>query len=510
VKSNPRKQLSPKDFAREEERIVRMLEEIDLFESDAEADREWRLRECEHDFDLFQRTYVQHYLAVAKDAPMHAQMIEACQTVEVPVELIAPRGFAKSTKVSFIFILWCILYRKKHFIVLAMESWDKAQMQTWRILLELKFNQRIIHDFGVIVREDAARGDFTTTTGVRLVALGAGMSARGLVNGPHRPDLFICDDLESRALARNPRRVDILTDILLADYLPSMCAQGWTFVVIGTIICKKSMLDKLKSNDSFRVLFFQAEVTLPDGRRDSAWPEMISYEKLQLLRKIIGESRYLAEKMNTPIETEGAFNERWFKHYKTLPPDIDHKQTALVQDPSYSATGDNKATFAINLYKHTLDKRPWYDVHGVPFPEGEYIVVCDARNRKETIDQMIIATYEMHRKWKCDIYVDGSVNQKVTFGREYAHYEAKEKFGRLPIKFIQLVDDKDSRIASLESPISRGFMVFPPRTNPDVEETINQFVKHGEPGVAKDGPDALAFGKQILEKKIKKKARVHI
>lgn len=502
-----RKPISEKDFAREEEKLLRMLEEVSLFESDIEADKQWRIDQCRDDYQEFQRTYFSHYLEV-EDAPMHGEVIEACQIEEKPVRIVMPRGFGKSTKVSFIFVLWCIVYRKKKFGVLMMESWDKAEMQTWRILLELKHNPRLFHDFGQLVKVDASRSDFTTLSGFRLVALGAGMSARGLVNGPHRPDLFICDDIESRALARNPRRVEQLIDIILADYLNCMCDDGWTFILVGTIICRGSTMDQLGENEEFKHLFFQAEVTLPDGTRDSAWPEKVSYKKLQQMRAIIGETRYAAEKMNEPMETEGSFNEKWFRHYNHLPEGITLSDSIIVQDPSYTATGDNKATFVLNLYQHTNMKPVWKDSHGAAFPEGEYVIILEARNRKESIDDMILATFEMHRRWKFEIHVDGSVNQKAVFGREYARYEAK--LGLLPLKFIKLIDDKDARIAALESPIQRGFLVFPPRTNKDIEETIRQFTRFGNPGVPKDGPDALAFGAKILEKKVKKKARVYI
>lgn len=513
IQRRKRKQYSDQAWAREMAVIRQSLDRLTLFDGD--LDQRDRIARVYEDFWFFCREYLPHYFISKTQAEFHVELFELAKVEEVPGASAEPRGFAKSTIISLAYVLWSIVREKRNFIVLCMETYEKAEMAVWRVLLELQYNRRIINDFGMLASKDSAHGDFTTQltgerrTTTRVYAMGAGQSARGLINSQHRPDLFICDDLESRELARNPKRVAKLLELVLSDYLGCMCAEHWAFIVLGTIICVDSMLDQLMRNEFFNRLRHRAIETDDQGNERSTWEELHPLKKLQLLRQTMGPTKFAAEKQNEPLEEDGIFKQSWFRHWGSLPQDLP-KKLVLQLDPSYSATGDNKA-FGLGVRyqhtKHSPDFAKWRDAKGEIIPEGDYTILIELINRKCSIDEMWVLVYKIFNHWNfAELRIDGTYAQKIIFERELSRFEAQ--YGRIPnVKFIDLRESKHDRILALESPIERGLILFPPNTTQDVRETIKQFTLYGTTGVNDDGPDMIAALDEHLKPR-KRKAKM--
>jgi hypothetical protein len=323
--------------------------------------------------------------------------------------------------------------------------------------------------------------------------------------------LFIGDDLESRESARNPKRAAKLVDLILSDYLRCMCADHWSFIIIGTVICIDSALDQLMRNENFNRLKHRAIETDAAGNERSTWPEMLPIAKLRLLRQTMGLTKFAAEMQNEPLEEEGIFKQSWFRHWGSLPADMP-KKLVLQLDPSYSATGDNKA-FGLGVrYPHTKDSPDfgkWRDARGEIIPEGDYTILIELINRKCSIDEMWMLVYKIFHHWNfSELRIDGTYAQKIIFERELSRFEAQ--YGRIPnVKFIDLRESKHDRILALESPIERGLILFPPNTTQDVRETIKQFTLYGTTGVNDDGPDMIAALDEYLKPR-KRKAKLFV
>ncbi|MFA9951149.1 hypothetical protein [Dentiradicibacter hellwigii] len=61
--------------------------------------------------------------------------------------IAAPRGEAKSTLVSQLFVLWCLVTGRKRYPVIVMDSIDQAYPMLEAIKAELEFNPRLMMDF---------------------------------------------------------------------------------------------------------------------------------------------------------------------------------------------------------------------------------------------------------------------------------------------------------------------------------------------------------------------------
>jgi hypothetical protein len=520
-----RKQRRERKFTKEKQQTLKKIASLSNFVEHSKLERSERLRLCENDFWQFCRTYLPMYFSVNKQALWHSEMVESLQLDDETTVIAAPRGFSKSTIVSFAFVLWCICFQKRHFVVIAMDSYTKATMQTWRILLQLKYNHRIIADFGKIVDDDASRADFTTIvtsdrpTGIRVCALGSNMSARGIVNEQFRPDLFICDDLQSKKLARNPKRVEfLLYEIIISDYFGSMCATGGWFVVLGTILAVDDVMYQLINSDDHstwvRRLYRAIEID-EQGSEYSTWEELHPLTILLKKRRKMGFAKFEQEYQNNPQENDGRFKEKDFRYASDLPPDLDLGNLIAQVDPSYSELGDHKAMVIGTTYKMMKSSKHYgkvFDDKGLIIDEDEYAWAVELINRKMSIDEMIQLIYTLHKRWKPKMwYVDGTYSQKVVFKREFARYAAMPKYYKLPIKYISQSGKgkKVERILSeLETMVAGGTLILPSRQSPDTRRTVTQFARLGDTAINDDGPDVIAAWKANLPIGGKRKTKV--
>ena len=78
---------------------------------------------------------------------------------------------------------------------------------------QLKYNEKLREDFGILLHEQKSRNEvdndkeFVTLTNTKVEAKGIGTQVRGLRHGSKRVQLYILDDLESK---ENTATVDLI------------------------------------------------------------------------------------------------------------------------------------------------------------------------------------------------------------------------------------------------------------------------------------------------------------
>jgi len=171
---------------------------------------EQRIYVCEKSFPAFAIYYFTQYFTY-KPAKFHWDFYQDCKDiVDGKLKEVAWIAFRESAKTSIskIFILWCILYKKKNYI--NYDSYDKSNSEAalFDIALALQSNKKILADFGhtyfpqkqVAGKKESKvkrMGNFITETGVKVEAFSTQEPIRGRVHGHQRPDLVIFDDVES-------------------------------------------------------------------------------------------------------------------------------------------------------------------------------------------------------------------------------------------------------------------------------------------------------------------------
>lgn len=230
--------------------------------------------------------------------------------------IAAPRGHAKSTLVSFFFILHQALYAKKRNIVIVSSSEDMAIRFLRRLKTELEFNKQIALIFGPQKSDKWSETEVILQNGVAIHAKGRGAQLRGLISGNRRPDLIILDDIEDEELVRSEVRRADLESWFNGTVLPTLSPKIGQLVFIGTILHQDSLLNNVLENyQEFHTRKYAA--LLPDD--NPLWPERFTKEFLHTIRASFAKRhqlpQFFMEYMNDPTPPDTAFFDMNQWHY---------------------------------------------------------------------------------------------------------------------------------------------------------------------------------------------------
>ena len=173
--------------------------------------KEARVAKAKKDFRFFCRYYLaQHFQS--EPAEFHAEMGGLLRSHD-RVACAAPREHAKSTVVSFAYVLFVMLFGLHHFVVIFRDGEETARQNVDDVRREFEENERIIEDFGdQIGSRKWTESEFITASGVKLIARGRGSSVRGLRFKQYRPGLVILDDIEDDQAVESKVQRDKLGD----------------------------------------------------------------------------------------------------------------------------------------------------------------------------------------------------------------------------------------------------------------------------------------------------------
>ena len=245
-----------------------------------------------------------------------------------------PRAHGKTTTVSLGLVLWVIYcweqmehFTEPPFIVLVSDTVNQAKDRALDIRDEIESNDLLMKDFGDLVptkRDQKKRGrgkkkwtekDFTTSTGVRVVAVGSSSKVRGLVRSGRRPTLIIGDDMENDEAVSS---VDLRNDLhrwINKALLPCGVEGKCLNIFVGTILHADSVLSRLLAPESMHAEFENssylkrrfAALYTEDGDPSidgtvPLWPEFWPVHKLMARRAKVGSVAFTQEYLNQAID----------------------------------------------------------------------------------------------------------------------------------------------------------------------------------------------------------------
>ncbi len=442
-----------------------------------------RLQMATADPFFFFKTYLPHYFA-DEFAPFHRELIRLLDPrgrAVVPVVVAAPRGFAKTTLVSFGYVLHQVLLGKRRFVILGSDTADMATDLSSYLRLELAHNQRLHQDFGPLCQAKGPVGDFVAGADTRVMARGRGQQMRGLKHGRFRPDLVILDDLENDKNVKNPRLVRELLDWIKGAVYPAIDPRGSLFI-IGTILAKKSALaTMLNSPDEPYNRFTRRVYRALDADGESLWPARHPAGELMRQKALMGSRAFNKEKQNEPGDEAGLFQEDWFRTYH--PAELEGKKlvAAGFLDPSLGQgeLHDYKAVISLGLD-----------------PKEQVFYVLDAFIKRCSLDQLVRAV--LHRQARHNYLVFGiedNLFQRLLLD-EFARAAAQAQV-ILPLRGVTHCQAKETCLAGLSPLVERGQVRFMPGHS-DQSLLLEQLVHFPSPNVNDDGPDALEGAVSLL------------
>lgn len=456
--------------------------------NESPAEKQRRIARLRKSYPDFCEYYFPHFMQqrdkttgevvkVTHNAPFHnkaARLIK--ETPNLKAVFKWPRGHAKSTHMDIFVPLWLMFqeHRLINVMVVVGKSEDAAQTLLSDIQAELEFNQRIIADFGEQKNlGNWTEGEFVTLSDVAFFARGRGQSPRGLRHKSNRPDYIVIDDLDDDELCRNEKRVHDLTDWVKEALFGSLDVGRGRFIMVGNLISKNSVLQKICDTDGVKV----SEIRAIDKDGNPVWADKWTKAEAEEARRFMGFRAWEKEMMHNPITEGGIFRNDWIQYKKCLPLE---KYDALVcyTDPSFRATG--------NDYKAC---RLWGK-------KGTELHLIDCWVRQDSVSHMVRWLYDLYEKTRdraaIRFYMEANFMQDIIL--DEFRIEGDNRGYQLPIlPDKRKKPDKLQRIEAVSPLWERGFVFYniDKKDTPDMQTGIEQTLalERGS-RVHDDAPDA--------------------
>lgn len=480
--------------------------EVDGFAPDAAARNERRKRVA-NDYEFFARTYFPHYVKHA-NAALHDYLYQRFPEIVDNgtgdhEAYAAPRGNAKSTIITQIGTIWCIVTGRKKYPVIIMDALDQALPMLEAIKAELEFNPRLLMDFPDATGQGRVWqvGTIVTANDAKVQVFGSGKRMRGLRHGPHRPDLVIGDDLENDENVRSPEQRDKLESWLKKTVLSLGAADdSMDVIIIGTILHYDSVLNRLINNRLWKSRKFRAiiewphrmdlwdkweEILLNDGEEAAlafyeerkaamdegavvSWPSAQPLYKLMIKRARDGRPAFDSEQQNDPVSGEDAPFANCIHFWVSR---LLEWRFFGACDPSLGKQGGSRDPSALL-------------VGGFNRNTG-ILDVVEALIKKRVPDRIIEDVIVLQKEYKCVLWGVETVQFQEFLKTELVKRSAARGIP-VPAIGIKPNTDKILRIETLQPHMANQLI----RLHPSQNTLIDQ-LRHFPKADHDDGPDAL-------------------
>ena len=458
-------------------------------------------------YKYFVHTYFPHYVRSAEKSQLHEYLFkrlpEIIRSEKGETDAIAaPRGEAKSTLVTQLFSLWCIVTARKHYIVIVMDSIDQAYPMLEAIKAELEYNPRLMTDFPEACGGGRVwqAGTIVTAGDIKVQVAGSGKKLRGLRHGPYRPDLCVLDDIENDEQVRNPEQRDKTESWVKKTVLPlGGVGSKYDVVYIGTILHYDSVLSRTLANKFWHSVKFKAMIRWPDDMTLwEQWEELMLNDgeeaaqsfyqvnkarmeagaitswsargvlALMKIRARDGYATFDSEYQNDPVSGENAPFAQALKYWKELPNDLVYFGAL---DPSLGKAGASRDPSAII-------------VGGFQRSTGKLYIV-EAQVKKRLPDLIIEDVIRLHQQYRCKLWFVETV-QFQEFLKDELVKRSAARGCPVPARAVKPITDKLLRIETLQPHMANGLLLL----HPSQSTLIEQF-RHFPMADHDDGPDAV-------------------
>ncbi len=436
------------------------------------------------------------------------------------INLLAPRGAAKSTVATLAYPLRELLECREPYVWIVSDTMSQAHTHLENIKCELIENARIASRYpdacgkGPVWRNGAV----VLKNGMAIEAYGTGQRLRGRRKREHRPTLIVCDDLQNdnhivSVTARDRSRnwfhgtllkagthetniVNLATALHReAIALELLEKPGWlsrVFKAIERWPRNMSLWEEWESiysnvenlhasEDALR--FYESNCHEMNEDAELLWPEYENLYTLMKMRAESGRTAFEREKQNSPVNPdlcefpESYFDETiWFEH---TPKDIQLAVMAL--DPSKgnaAALGDYAAFVIVSL-----------DSNGTLYVEADLA--------RHPIPEIIATGVELYKNFLPQVF-GIEINQfQELLKDEFENAFIAEGMPQVTIWPVRNTINKNVRIRRLGPLLSSKRLKFK-HNSPSVRLLVEQ-LKSFPLGDHDDGPDALEMAIRMID-----------
>jgi predicted phage terminase large subunit-like protein len=454
----------------------------------------------------FSRTYLVHRYDEPKPIPeVHREWWALCMSDWPQVAIAAPREHAKSSAITFAYVLFEMLERRSKHLLLLGANEELCASFLHDIRTELEENEAIRADYGIkkFLKETETEliVEFADGEKFRILAKGAGQRMRGIKWERKRPDRVVFDDMEDEELVLNEQRRDKFRRWFYGTVRP-IVRGGGKIRGVGTIIGFDSLLERMmpsaKSSDTvvepLRIYSKTpkgwASVKYRAHNPDFSsilWPEQKSEADLRRIRSdyaLMGMlDIYGQEYLNDPIDQTQAY----FRIGDFLPM---RPQDFETRKSFYSAgdlaIGETERNAYTVLVTGGLDS------------EGTLHIVDVRRDRIDGM-QIMEELFSIQQRWDPLIVRLESEAIEKSIG-SFVYREMDERGIYINIDSQSPTKDKDKRAQSIRARMRAGKVRFNKEADwyADFEDELTKYPK----SAFKDQVDAFAWLGLMLEEMV--------
>ena len=222
----------------------------------------------------------------AESPDFHYDMAKHLMDKELKqINIIAPRGHAKSSIVGGVFPLWHTMFDKgPKLIVLISRTQDHAikLLGTVKDVLDFSTNFRQLFGYwGMNSARSWAKSEIELKDGTMIVCKGTGQQLRGIKHGNQRPTLIILDDPEDENNTKTAEAMESNLRWLLQSAVPSLDPGKGRLAIIGTPIHQRCIVETLKDMSGWDNLLYKPDL----DNNKALWESWLPVEQLKVKKR---------------------------------------------------------------------------------------------------------------------------------------------------------------------------------------------------------------------------------
>jgi hypothetical protein len=437
--------------------------------SDADTQQEALLKLFKFDrFAAHQYLFPHRHKDISPE--FHRDLIALFNDPHQLVAVQAFRGGAKTTNIEE-YIIVQALFREVNYVLVVGNNWSNACDRIAAIQQELTNNDSITELFGNQVGSTWSQDEIVLANGVKIKALGARQSVRGLKHNNERPDLAVIDDLEDEENITTEEARRKTERWLVSALRPALNPKTGRIRFIGTAIHPKALIEKVFTNPNWKTRKFPIFYIDEMGEEVSAWPDRFSMEKIIEIRSeymmagnmIEFEQEYMCRSEDVAGKPFQA------SMIKVAPAPAHYMPITIAIDPARTVNQRSARTGYV--------AGSWF---------GSKLYVHEAMGCFHKPDELIRTIFEWNDKFK-PVSIGVETNSLEEFIKQPLQLQSVAKGISLPIEELRAPRDKLDFIKGLQIFYNSGSVIHTKHL-PDLEAELLQF-----PTGRMDVPNALAY-----------------
>ena len=237
------------------------------------------------------------------------------------INIIAPRGHAKSSIVGGVFPLYHLMFDKgPKLIVLVSRTQDHAIKLLGTIKDCLDYSSEFRSLFGYWGMNSARswqKAEVELKDGSMIICKGTGQQLRGIKHGNQRPTLIVVDDPEDENNTKTAESMEANLRWLLQSAVPSLDPNKGRIAIIGTPIHQRCIVETLKDMAGWNNMLFKPNLNKKIALWESWQPIDKLIQKKKELESINRVSVFYREYLCEIVGDEDQlFKEEYIKYWE--------------------------------------------------------------------------------------------------------------------------------------------------------------------------------------------------